>query len=203
MIEKDFVIGNFLDRITELETRMGELERRALMGTRVDEWVVEGELEVGVDVSVGGNVDVASNIEYDGNLVGVRGGVSYTGYTFVPLASPLTSTSWDGDSFSATAKTLIDLSSVFGVPGGIRAVLFEVSIRDSGSSGAGDYYLVLGPSNAAATGLWIDVNGLGNDELERGSLVVPCDANGDVYYEINASGAGTMDVWLRVWGYWI
>ena len=31
---------------------------------------------------------------------------------FVPLTTPLTSTSWDGDARSTTAKTKIDLSAV-------------------------------------------------------------------------------------------
>jgi len=36
--------------------------------------------------------------------------------------TPLTSTAWDGgDAFSTTAKTLIDLSAVFGVPAGVKA----------------------------------------------------------------------------------
>ena len=34
-------------------------------------------------------------------------------------------------------------------------------------------------------------------------MVVPCDANGDVYYQIVASGTGTMDVHLQIWGYWL
>lgn len=179
MIEKDFVINNFLDRIEKLETRLAELERRA--------WT--------------GNV---GNITYTGDLTGIRDGVNYAGYIFVPLLAPLVSTSWDGDSYSSTAKTLIDLSEVFaGVPDWIRAVLMEVSIRDSGSSGAGDYYLVMGPTNTAAEGMWFDCNGIADDEWERGMLIVPCDEDGNVYYEVNTSGALTMEVYLRVWGWWI
>lgn len=40
--------------------------------------------------------------------------------------------------------------------------------------------------------LWADV-----------TAVCSCDANGDIYYRINASGAGTLDVYLRIWGYFI
>jgi len=44
---------------------------------------------------------------------------------------------------------------------------------------------------------------LSNDEYAREGNIVPCDANGDIYYQINASGSGTMDVWIEIWGYWV
>ncbi|MDD4465707.1 MAG: hypothetical protein PHY25_03390, partial [Dehalococcoidales bacterium] len=56
------------------------------------------------------------------------------------LTTPLTSTSWDGDAFSTTSKTLIDLSTVFGAPAGIKAVLCNVAIKDSASA-ANDCFL--------------------------------------------------------------
>lgn len=123
------------------------------------------------------------------------------GFGLVPLSSPLTSTSWDGDARSTTAKTLIDLSAVFGVPAGVKAVLAYVAIRDSGSAGA-DTYLILSPTDVANQGLLIDCSGLANDAWERGTLIVPCDANGDVYFQVAASGAGTLDAWVQIWGYW-
>jgi hypothetical protein len=123
------------------------------------------------------------------------------GPRFVPLQTPLTSTSWDGDSYSTTAKTLIDLSAVFGAPAGIKAVLCYVTIRDSGSA-AGDPYLILSPNNTAASGLAATCAGQANDSASRQVIIVPCDANGDVYHQINASGASTMDVWIELWGYW-
>lgn len=121
---------------------------------------------------------------------------------FYPLAAPLTSTSWDGDSFSTTAKTKIDLSAVFGAPAGVKAVLIWVGIRDSGSAG-GDTYLVLGPTNSAGVGVSVGPSGRANDAWERAQLVVPCDANGDIYYQVAASGASTMDIFLQIDGYWL
>jgi len=32
---------------------------------------------------------------------------------------------------------------------------------------------------------------------------VPCNADGDIYYQISASGASTFDVWIQIWGYYI
>jgi hypothetical protein len=42
-----------------------------------------------------------------------------------------------------------------------------------------------------------------NDSYARAQGVIPCDANGDVYYQTAASGSGTLDVSLEIWGYWI
>ena len=117
------------------------------------------------------------------------------------LTTPLTSTAWDGDAFSTTAKTLIDLSVVFGVPAGVKAVLVRVAIQDSGAAAA-DCYLVLAPNNTAGAGMATPCIPV-NDRYMRMSHVVPCDANGDIYYQIVASGAGTLDVWIQIWGYYI
>ncbi len=121
---------------------------------------------------------------------------------FYPLKdAPLTSTDWDGDSHSTTAKTKIDLSAVFGVPAKVKAVLALVVIRDSGSS-SGDPNIVLGPTNDSNVGMALRCGGLANDSLTSGSMIVPCDGNGDIYFQNNASGTNTMDIWLQIWGYW-
>lgn len=120
---------------------------------------------------------------------------------FVGLQSPLTSTSWDGDSYSDAAKTLIDLSSVFGVPPGVRAVMLAVDIRDSGSA-ANATYIIFAPNDTANIGIGGNPPAV-NDRWGSFTAIVPCDANGDIYYEIEASGATTFDVVVRVWGYWI
>lgn len=128
-----------------------------------------------------------------------------SGYTLTSLAAPLTSTSWDGDARSSEGKTLIDLSAVFGAPAGIKAVLVRVLARDSASaastSGLG---ILLSPNSTASQGpLHARCDGRPNDVWEDGGGVVSCDANGDVYYQTYASGAGTLDVFLQIWGYWI
>ena len=120
---------------------------------------------------------------------------------FIPLTTPLTSTSWDGDARSTTAKTKIDLSAVFGAPAGVKAVLVIIWIRDSASS-SNDTWFLLSPNDIAMEGLSLTGHPT-NDRWQRQAFVVPCDANGDVYYQLNASGAKTMDVYLEIWGYWL
>lgn len=121
---------------------------------------------------------------------------------FVPLTTPLTSTAWDGDSFSTTAKTLIDLSAVFGAPAGIKAVMVKISLRDSASASGSCNFQLSGVSSGTNFSLTAQASPI-NDRYAYFNGIVPCDANGDVYYQINASGNGTMDVYLEIWGYWL
>jgi len=123
---------------------------------------------------------------------------------FIPLTTPLTSTSWDGASFSTTPKTLIDLSSVFSVPAGVKAILARISARDSASAGTQNLYFALAPNDATLShALAVKPSGLTNDYVADAVGIVPCDANGDVYYQIKASGTNTMDCWFQIWGYWL
>ena len=117
------------------------------------------------------------------------------------LTTPKTSTSWDGDAYSTTAKTKIDLSDVFGVPAGVKAVLVNIALRDSGSA-ANECNISLSPSSSVG-GMTARCSGIANDKFVNACLTVPCDTNGDIYYEITASGTGTMDVYLQIYGYWL
>ncbi len=169
-----------------------------------------GDINVANDGRIGGglyvgatNVDPdADDIHYDGNLKSMKNSTYYDVYGYAPLATALTSTSFDGDSFSDTAKTKIDLSAVFGAPAGIKAVAMYVECRDSGSA-AGDCYVILGPTNTNYAGVVVSPAGKANDMPARDFVIVSCDSNGDIYYQIEATGASTFDLWLRVWGYFI
>ncbi len=120
---------------------------------------------------------------------------------FCPLTTPLTSTAWNGNSFSTTSKTKIDLSDVFSVPAGVKAVLMSVKVRDEASQTA-DTYLILSSNDTAGKGIAINPQ-YTNDRYNRVAVVVPCDSNGDIYYSIEASGVGTFDVILQIFGYWV
>lgn len=126
-----------------------------------------------------------------------------SGARFVPLTTPLTSTSWDGDSYSTTSKTKIDLSAVFGVPAGVKAVDVFISARDSGSL-TGQALVALSPDNIADSyPVGLKLSNITNDRRMPGGGVVPCDENGDIYYQLAATGTKTLDVWIEIWGYWI
>ena len=118
------------------------------------------------------------------------------------LTTPLTSTAWDGDSFSTTPKTKIDLSAVFGAPAGIKAVLVTCTLRDSGAAST-DSWIILstnGDDNYSGMGAACPPV---NDRYGRYSIIVPCDENGDIYYRCEASGSNTLDVYLEIYGYWL
>ena len=121
---------------------------------------------------------------------------------FVPLSTPLTSTSWDGDSFSTTAKTKIDLSAVFGVPAGVKAVMVKIALRDSGSAATSCIFQLSGVSSGTNYSLTAQASPI-NDRYAYFNGIVPCDANGDIYYMATASDSGTMDIYLEIWGYWL
>lgn len=119
------------------------------------------------------------------------------------LTSSLDSTSWDGDLFSTTAKTKIDLSSVFGVPAGVKAVLIRLVARDSGSSSA-TCQLAVSPNDTVNTVVvQVYLQGLANNVYRASSGICPCDSNGDIYYQIAASGTNTLQAWMHIWGYWL
>jgi len=119
------------------------------------------------------------------------------------LTTPKTSTSWDGDAYSTTAKTKIDLSAVFGVPANVKAILVRLTARDSGSS-AGYCQLGLSPnSTAGSVVVQAYLEGVANDVYVTANGIVPCDSGGDVYYQITASGTGTLDAVIEIWGYWL
>jgi len=75
-----------------------------------------------------------------------------------------------------------------------------VSVRDEASA-ANDCMLILGPTNAAGVGEAFRCSGLANDQYSSTRSWVPCDAAGDIYFQVVASGASTLDVWIDVWGY--
>ena len=120
---------------------------------------------------------------------------------FIPLTTELTSTSFDGDSFSNVGATVLDLSAVFGVPAGIKAALVQVIARDSAAWGTDGLYVAVG---ANATAEWpLTIRPAGGDVWLEGLGIVPCTTTGDFSYTINASGTNTMEVYIRIWGYLI
>ena len=117
------------------------------------------------------------------------------------LQAPLTAAAWEGTTHSDTAKTLIDLSAVFAVPAGVKVVLVEVAIQDIDSTGPDDNCITLGPTNAAGVGTTVRSKGRYDNDLECHQRIVPCDTNGDIYYEVAASGVLSLTAWIRIWGY--
>ena len=113
---------------------------------------------------------------------------------FVALTTPLTSTSWDGDSKGTGDRATVDLSVVFGVPAGVKAVL--MSIQTTGD--AANDYIRFGPN--AGNNFTLTCRTTVASQIAHASGIVPCDANGDVY----CYASGTVEsVYVWIWGYWL
>lgn len=115
----------------------------------------------------------------------------------------LSSTDFDGDSFTTTAKTLIDLSAVFGVPANVSAVYVWMMYRDSDSA-ATETRVILAPYASADLGIILGTK-VANDAWQTYTAIVPCTTDGDIYYQIVASSTdvATLDLYLEIWGYWL
>ena len=122
---------------------------------------------------------------------------------FIALTTPLTSTAWDGDAHSSESATKLDMSSVFtGYPTtAIKAVLLRIASRDSAAVGTTGLEFSVGP--AAGFPRVHRTIPVGGDVIASSLAIVPCDAAGDIYYYIAASGTNTLDAWIEVWGYWL
>jgi len=117
------------------------------------------------------------------------------------LTTPLTSTSWDGDARSTTTATKIDMSSVFsGYPtDAVKAVMVRLACRDSAKLGTTGLSIGVGPS---ATYYYnVSTIAIGGDVISSQTAWCACDAAGDIYFQVAASGTNTLDAWLEVWGY--
>ncbi len=121
------------------------------------------------------------------------------------LAEPYTNTTFDGDSFSDVgALTKIENTSwSTTIPSDAKAIALEATVRDSGSAGqVAVWFGLYSTSTATNPALTAYCGGLANDSISANAGIVPC-TDGDIWYKCDASGASTLDVWLRVVGYWI
>jgi hypothetical protein len=135
------------------------------------------------------------NLIVDGDYKTYKNSTTYTGYLFVPLTTPLTSTAWDGDTKGTGDRAIVDLSAAFGVPAGVKAV--SMSIQTKGNA-AGDY-IRFGP-NATYNYAIICRTQVAGLISHAGPVPVPCDSNGDVYCYPSTT---IPDVYVTIWGYWI
>lgn len=110
------------------------------------------------------------------------------------LTTPLTSTSWDGDNKTTSDRAIVDLSTVFGVPGGVKAVLMSIQTR----ADAANDYIRFGPNSTYNHALTCRTAVAG--QIAHASGIVPCDANGDIYCHPSGTVEG---VYVWIWGYWL
>ena len=117
---------------------------------------------------------------------------------FVPLITPATSTAFDGDLYDVDNDgTTIDLSASFGIPAGVKAIAVSIS----GTCLTAGRRFRIGPS--ATYGYALAIHSVVANQWIDNSGVVPCDANGDIYFTTDAVHGAEFGIYMRIWGYWI
>lgn len=196
-----------MNEIEELRQRIARVEAALTrLGGTPGVQVYPDLVHLGQNTKVNGSLEVTGDLTADAGLV-VTGSITLGGLAGGALwhfpAAPLVSTAWDGDAYSTTGKTLIDLSVVFsGVPAGVKAVAVRLSARDSASAATSNIFVGLSNNNTSLSfALAVSPRGLPNSYYAEQDGIVPCNANGDIYYQVQASGASTMDIILTVIGW--
>ena len=143
-------------------------------------------------ITAGTTVNAVSGYQVNGTSAGV----------FIPLTTPITHTSFDGDLFSdvSTATKIENTSWSTSIPETAKALLLEITVSDSGTFPTGGLYFACGPSST----YWYTAiaRPLGGGHNATATVVCPT-TSGDIYYEVNASGTSTLTANLRIWGYFI
>jgi hypothetical protein len=140
------------------------------------------------------SIYLGTDVYYNGDLKPGRNTTNYTAYAYVPIATPVDNASWNGDAHAATDSALLDTSSVFSLPPGIKAVVLAVEVKDETPQAA----ISFGPASDKLGALVLYTQAA--NYYASGSGIVPCDANGDIYVKLWEE----FDyVYLRVVGYYI
>jgi hypothetical protein len=134
---------------------------------------------------------------YTGNLQGYRNSATYTGYIFVPLTTPFTNSSWNGDDTKTANTYVIDLTADFSSTlEGVKAVL----VRLSGHFATPQYYAALRPRGGSGSAVRM-LNQVANVDIELQAVVPTDTTNYDI--EVVVSGGTMTEAILEIWGYWI
>ena len=132
-------------------------------------------------------------------------GLGYTADELIELLTPYfvlrgagswtwgewTSTDWDGDAKNADGT--LDLSALFGIPAGVKAVSLALSIKDE----TANVYGMLG-TDLAGIGAGVQCHTQVANIIIDVCGIVPCDANGDIYWK---QGGELDNVYITINGY--
>ena len=119
-----------------------------------------------------------------------------SGWNFVPLTTPLTSTSWDGNDTVNVGTYTIDTSATFSAPVGIKAA--AIYMQATWASVNSGYTLAATYTGSSLSAVLVRSQ-VANIPMST-SGIVTCDANGD--FDLIAANANATNVILRIWGYW-
>jgi len=103
--------------------------------------------------------------------------------------------------FSDVAFTTLntEADSDGAIPKGAAALFMLGEANDSVSSGSDTWMRLQGNSDMDRL-FYASCAGLDNGKIARNNSWQPCDSNGDFQYQLEASGSGTLDVYLNYTG---
>jgi hypothetical protein len=136
----------------------------------------------------------AGDAAYSGDLTPVRGGTTYTAYAYVPLASSLTNTSWDGDAKNTGTYTLTPAN--FGYPATAKAVVVRLAARWASANDGYAFY-----ARNATAGPTANCKALVANFYDEAVGTVSCNASGE--FVVIVAGANASNVVVEVVGYFI
>jgi len=110
-----------------------------------------------------------------------------------------TSADFNGDAFSTTGWTTYDLVDGFGIPFGAKAVDVMTLIRDSGAAGQ-TFQLRKDATQSPALHAWTVVGG---NMWINTCAKIPVANGRTIDWQCTASGAGTEDVYLRIYAVYL
>ena len=187
--------GELLKRIKDLEKRLDALSGQEVLTMTALTDLTDGGATTLHKHSHTGLDDIGTTTHADiDTYIKDNGKITW-------LTTPLTSTSWDGDARSTTTATKIDMSSVFsGYPtDAVKAVMVRLACRDSATLGTTGLSIGIGPSKTYYYN--VSTIAIGGDVISSQTAWCACDAAGDIYFQVVASGTKTLDAWLEVWAY--
>jgi hypothetical protein len=149
------------------------------------------------------SVSGSTGLLYANNTLTVTGDVAYTGslvrngtpgYTYVPLASPLGTTSYDGNDTLAVGTTTLNAVTTWGVPSGAKVIYARILCKWAAASAASTASVL----PAANTNFIAKLTAHSTNEQET-TVLIPLDANGA--WRIAVANATANNVKIVIWGY--
>lgn len=153
-------------------------------------------IDRGVDFGAGAQVTYAcprNQITHEG-FVRIFNAL-VTGYNSQTLSNSLTSQAMDMSAIAGSGNYPVQMPPL--------AWVLHVSIQDSGSSSGTAYCEIATSSSLAAQQRHrVECSGLANDTFASQTIVVPADANGDLWFRGQGTGASTGEVYVSLVGYY-
>ena len=119
------------------------------------------------------------------------------GWQPVFLATPLVSTSYDGDDTVNVGAYTIDTSAVFSAPAGIKAA--AIYFRATWASASNTSLMTIRTTGTDVATIVASIRAQ-TTYNQDGFCIIPCDTNGD--FVLTVYGANATNVILRMSAYW-